>query len=1081
MSLFFEGEVKQLNPWENLEGWVIIGCGSEEWEQKWSLKTSTNGQYYDGFFPRATADAYPGYDKDALKRKMLEHEAIFRNQVSELHRLYRIQKDLMDEIKKKQLPKNQVPIGPSLSSIPLALQITTEDAHKWHIPSFPVANSNCARPLISGVGHNHSPLSFIKGSSIQAGSFLSQNGDNDVEVLECRPTKVRKKTFDLELPADEYIDTEEAAQFKDETAPGMSRYLPHGNGKFGPESGEKLFLGDVGKIDCSGDTSDTCLRGKNSLADLNEPIQIEESNGSAYSDCQDPNYGGREPTGKPKQELLGLSKEISINSHGQRDNWSINNVHVESNGNARGFFPHVLEAGHCTANLISTTQGFQSEKLPVSSQQVQVLFDKAHDPPTFSLTDQSKAELSRERMLHSLEVSQRNCEISNKSHPDSFMTSNVHSLNPFASYDVGKQWSHSVSSWEKPCSNLSQKSMSVQTRPFLNSTGSFSKSSMMALQSNGIFGEKWQVSCNSKLSPGFGGELPNRNGCCHGSSSGSKEPAIFFPSIGYDYPKCSNDSKGVFEHFNSHGSTKLYNYSNSVNMKSRTDMDLNVMLSNGSSTEPVWQQGHQIDGGRKQADHLPGLPWLRAKPACKNEVTSEGRDLNVGELSFSQSSTKQLIVKNEIGNGFNQILIPNVKSVPFSNNANASRSDISECLHNKMILGTPIFEKCYVSKNESSFTSPFVSVPEPSKGEAENKGRNRLLDINLPCDATDLDVGQDTVAENSAIENEADGKLESFRSEIDLNSCVDENEASFTPSVPSISMKMAGGIDLEAPPDPEPEDVTHGEELLEKACELPLGSVQSKDDCLQDELIKSAAEAIVVISSSSLCSHSDDVNRKSSETSEIDTLNWFVETISSFGEDLESKLEALLSVKDGDQDESSVEEIDYFESMILELVETKEEDFMPKPLVPENLKVEETGTTALLTTRTRKGQGRRGRQRRDFRRDILPGLASLSRHEVTEDLQTFGWLMRATGHSWQSGLARRNGTRSGCGRRRRLPVTTNSSPASVAATTSTTLVQQLNNIKVGPEDRSLTGWGKTTRRPRRQRCPSGNPPPLAIT
>ncbi|KAK8647502.1 hypothetical protein V6N13_121238 [Hibiscus sabdariffa] len=1040
------------------------------WPLHYGDKTLTNGEYYNGYFPRAIADAYPGYDKDALKQKMLEHEAIFRAQVSELHRLYRIQKDLMDEIKKKQLAKNQVPIRSSLSSSLLASQITTEDAHKWHIPSFPVANSNCAGPSISGVEHSHSPLSFMKGSSIQASSFLSQNGNNsnDVEVLECRPTKVRRKTFDLELPADEYIDTEEAAQFKDDTASGMSRYLPSGNGKIGPESGEKLFHGDVGKTGCRHDTSrsDTCLRGKNSLADLNEPIQIEETNGSAYSDCHDSYHGGRESSAKLKQEFLGLSKEISVNSHRQSDNWSINNVHVESSGNARGFFSHVLEAGHCKANLISTSQGFQSEKVPVLSQQVQVLSDKTNDPPTFSITDQSKAELSKERMLYSSEVSERNCEISNNGHPASIMTSNAPSLNPFAS-------------WEKPYSNLSLRSMSVQTRPFFNSSGSFSKSSMMTPQSNGIFGQKWQVSCKSKLNTGFGGELP-RNGFYHGSSSGSKEPAICFPSISYDYPNCSNDRKGIFEHF-TNGSAKLYDCSNSVDMNSRTDVNLNALLSNSSSTEPVLQQGNQINGGRKHDSHFRGLPWLRAKPACKNEATSEVRDLNVGESSFSQSSPQQSTIKIETGNGFNQILTPNVKAVPFSNNTNASRSEINECLHNTKILGTPIFEKSYVSKNESSFTSPFVFVPEPSEGEAENKGRNRLLDINLPCDATIIDEGQDTVAENSVIEKEADRKLSSFRPEIDLNSCVDEHEASFTPSVPSTCMKMTGLIDLEAPPASEPEDVIHGEELLEKACELPLQSVQSKNECLQDELIKSAAEAIVVISSSGLWSHLDDVNRSSSETSEIDPLNWFVETISSFGEDLECKFEALSRVKDGDQDESSVEEIDYFESMILQLEETQEEDFMPKPLVPENFKVEETGNTSLLNTRTRRGQGRRGRQRRDFRRDILPGLASLSRHEVTEDLQTFGWLMKATGHSWQSGLTRRNGTRSGCGRRRRVSVT-NPSPASIAATTCRTMVQQLNNIEVVLEDRSLTGWGKTTRRPRRQRCPAaGNPPPLALT
>ena len=258
----------------------------------------------------------------------------------------------MDEIKKKELPKNRFPIEPSLSSSPLASQITTEDAHKWHIPSFPVANSVCARPSISGVEHSHSPLSSVKGSSNQAGPFLSQNGGNskDVEVLECRPTKVRRRMFDLQLPADEYLDTEESEQFRHDTASGMSSYLPNGNGKIGPGSGGKLFHGDVGKTGCLGDASrsGSCLRGKNSLADLNEPIQIEETNGSAYSDFlgHDPYHGGCELFSKPKQELLGLPKDISVNSHHQSDNKSINNIHFENNGNARGFFSHVLEAGN---------------------------------------------------------------------------------------------------------------------------------------------------------------------------------------------------------------------------------------------------------------------------------------------------------------------------------------------------------------------------------------------------------------------------------------------------------------------------------------------------------------------------------------------------------------------------------------------------------------------------------------------------------------------------------------------------------------------------------------------------------------
>lgn len=52
------------------------------WPLFYGDKTLTNGQYYNGFLPSATVDAYSGYDRDAVKQTMLDHEAIFKNQVN---------------------------------------------------------------------------------------------------------------------------------------------------------------------------------------------------------------------------------------------------------------------------------------------------------------------------------------------------------------------------------------------------------------------------------------------------------------------------------------------------------------------------------------------------------------------------------------------------------------------------------------------------------------------------------------------------------------------------------------------------------------------------------------------------------------------------------------------------------------------------------------------------------------------------------------------------------------------------------------------------------------------------------------
>jgi hypothetical protein len=88
-------------------------------------------------------------------------------------------------------------------------------------------------------------LSSIKGNSAQGGPFLSQNEGNskDLEVLDSRPSKVRRKTFDLQLLADEYTDTEEGDQTSKENVSGMSSYHPNRNNhKVGPENGVKLLM-----------------------------------------------------------------------------------------------------------------------------------------------------------------------------------------------------------------------------------------------------------------------------------------------------------------------------------------------------------------------------------------------------------------------------------------------------------------------------------------------------------------------------------------------------------------------------------------------------------------------------------------------------------------------------------------------------------------------------------------------------------------------------------------------------------------------------------------------------------------------
>ncbi|KAF9677115.1 hypothetical protein SADUNF_Sadunf08G0074200 [Salix dunnii] len=1052
------------------------------WPLFYGDKTFTNGQYCNGFSPRVIADAYPGNNKDVVKRTMLEHEAIFKNQLHDLHRIYRLQRDLMDEIKTKELLKNRLPVETSFLSSPLPSQITSEDACKWNIPSFPLAKSICARPSTSGIEDIHSPLSSMKGSSAQASPLPSQNSgaSKDMEILESRPSKVRRKMFDLQLPADEYLDTEGGEQLQDENVSGVSSYVSNRNPKIASQNERNLFLGNGGKNNCQGDAlrSESRLRSPVNVGDLNKPIEVEEANASAYVDllgCTSSQVVSQrhELASKPKQELRSFRKEISSNFNYRSDNGTLNSPHLQHNANGKGWFPRTFDSGHNKNNLKSASPDLQPEK-PTSSQPMQVLFSKTHEPPALFLTDQGKIDLLRERTARGLELSERNHEISNSNFSESAVASHIPTPYPIGPPDVGKSWRHSVSSWEKPAVSLSQKSMPVH--PYLNSSATLSRSSQSSTQSQGFFGEQWNYNRNSTSNPSFVCEMPNRDGFYHGSSSGSNEPSVRLPSGNHEYWNCAGTDNGASGHFINHSSANFYKSPNSMDSKLARDVNLNAVLSNSSSNKVAPQQGIEvIDLERKHEVHLSALPWLKAKHACKNEGT-KGMDLNMGGSTFL-SSLNQLQEKSEIGKVPNQIVVQKMSLASCSNvveNSVIQGSD-SSC---RKILGFPIFEKPHIPKNESSpFTSSSVALPQLSE-EVENSKKNRVFDINLPCDPAYPDLAQQTTEEIVVVAKEPAMKVANFRCQFDLNSCISDDETALMPSVPVFSAKIVAGIDLEAPAVPEiEEDIICREE---KAHEAALQSTEHKVEIQTGELIRIAAEAIVAISSSGCQNHLDDATCNPCEASMTDPLHWFVEIVSSCGEDLESKFDAVLRTKDCEDNlETSWEVIDHFESMTLRLTETKEEDYMPKPLVPENLKLEDTGTT-LVPTRTRRGQGRRGRQRRDFQRDILPGLASLSRHEVREDLQTFGGMMRATGHPWHSGLTRRNSTRNGCARGRRRSLVSPSPPV-MASPPCTPLIQQLHNIEVGLEDRNLTGWGKTTRRPRRQRCPAGNPPSHPLT
>ena len=127
--------------------------------------------------------------------------------------------------------------------------------------------------------------------------------------------------------------------------------------------------------------------------------------------------------------------------------------------------------------------------------------------------------------------------------------------------------------------------------------------------------------------------------------------------------------------------------------------------------------------------------------------------------------------------------------------------------------------------------------------------------------------------------------------------------------------------------------------------------------------------------------------------------------------------------KRGREDEDSVldDGLDYFEFMTLILTETEVEEYR-FDLQPQGLEEEQQKDEEKMPRRVqRRGGGRRGRQqRKDFQRDVLPSLSSLSRYEIIEDIHTIEELFKAAGSTWQSNFSQRGGGKNGRRGRRRL-------------------------------------------------------------
>ncbi|CAK9188169.1 unnamed protein product, partial [Ilex paraguariensis] len=242
-------------------------------------KTLKNGRLYDSSLTQQARKL--GYEMEKVRQMIMKHEAIFRHQLHELHRLYQTQRDMMNEIKSRELLKHQMPAQTLQSSVFLS-HLPSEDAEKTrHISNSPVTDSILIR------------LSKSQIDSIQHNGIMK-----DCESPTPKCNTFQRKVVDLEMPADVAF-----------------------------------------KTDYNGDSLRANLNPKRThdLADLNEPVEVEETSvSSSVDDLDNITYleevvQTRDVSANANLQFHFISKELSQSPiTGRVERSCLNNRHLVS-------------------------------------------------------------------------------------------------------------------------------------------------------------------------------------------------------------------------------------------------------------------------------------------------------------------------------------------------------------------------------------------------------------------------------------------------------------------------------------------------------------------------------------------------------------------------------------------------------------------------------------------------------------------------------------------------------------------------------------------------------------------------------
>ncbi|KAJ7956437.1 DUF863 family protein [Quillaja saponaria] len=970
--------------------------------------------YHTSSLSALSPEQLSGYKKELVKQTMLQHEAIFRDQIHELHRLYQRQRELMDETKRSQSYKHELETSRPSSVVS---HISVEHAPKLCCsPILPWLNTHCCQSSVSYTNKVQLQLGSVAVNSRQVQPVPSptEGCPKGSELLEHKCKKVGSKVLDLQLPAEVYIDSEEGEALEDERlskVPKVSAFLFNGISQIVDNSDEKPSpvnnrVDSVAHEDASIPISlSKIFKG---VADLNQPAKLEEELASKSDEVLDL-AGHRKiscddlPT-RSKSAFHISPKDIIQNPIIQKD---------------IGACPYNPLSGKHEREHLWVSSSNETENSPSSS--IHEELQQFHEVQSVHSLNHNNQKIWNGRNYSGVGSSERT------QVPHSYGLLGTSSASPScAPYQLVPQVDMVSSklspvACKQPVHYLGQIPIAVQALPCFSTSATSSKISRSLMERPGLDGGKFHQSFVLRS----GTKLDSQSFLQSSSCSRSKILEVQLPSISFDNVK-SNDKHCLA--FN-HDLGKCVQ--GSENMQTSKNLNLNLVPASFSDVT-VFHSSQITDVERKFEDMTRGLPWLKEKPVDIGKPN---------EGSKIPTEVESVLLQAHYSGCSHEIELKMVEESDFSSK--------------QKIIGFPIDGKPNTSCGQHlSCGSPSKTVPNQFGSEDIAKiMHNFTSDVNLSSTPV-ADSGECAPAGEHIVKTGLANKCEEFGGLFDLNSCMIEDEHRSADN--ELQAPVSPENKESSPPRGEPDENQH-ETLFQL----------SEDAELPEEEVRIAAEALVSILVSTAGNHLKMTTCRSFESSS-DSLYWFAGIACATVDDPKNNINAGLSNESDVLRKFLPDDIDYFEAMTLQLTETEVQECCCKS---NGKREEETGSTS-SSMPPRKGRTRRGRQQKDFQSEILPSLASLSRYEVTEDLQTIGGLMEAAGTRLESCFMRSTGRNGFARGRRRASI----SASNITGKPVDLLFQQpASNSELDTERRGLTvGWGNKSGR-QGHRYPTSNP------